>query len=91
MRARVIFPTTDATTLAPGVDLTYVKLSGESDGAAGDKYIGLNTFGRVVDQRWTTSGGTAKDRRQYGYLWSGQPQTGKKTPISELVSVVLAV
>ena len=47
---RVIFPTTDATTLAPGVNLTYVKLSGESDGAAGDKYIGLDTFGRVVDQ-----------------------------------------
>ena len=50
-----------------GVDLTYVKLSGEADGAAGDKYTGLDAFGRVVDQRWTTSGGTAADRRQYGY------------------------
>src|SRR5689334_20616683 len=39
-----------------GVDLTYVKLAGESDGTAGDKYTGLDAFGRVVDQRWTTSG-----------------------------------
>src|SRR5438477_9111436 len=51
----------------PGVDLTYIKQSGESDGDAGDQYIGLDRFGRVADQRWTTSGGTAKDRRQYAY------------------------
>jgi RHS repeat-associated protein len=50
-----------------GVDLTYVKLTGESDGPAGDKYTGLDAFGRVIEQRWTTSGGAAKDRRQYGY------------------------
>src|SRR5262249_29941363 len=43
------------------------KLSGESDGSAGDQYVGLDRFGRVVDQRWTTSGGTAKDRWQSGY------------------------
>jgi RHS repeat-associated protein len=35
--------------------------------AAGDQYAGLDAFGRVIDQRWTTSGGTAADRRQYGY------------------------
>jgi RHS repeat-associated protein len=52
----------------PGVDLTYVKQSGESDGAAGDQYNGLDQFGRVVDQRWIkTSTGTATDRFQYGY------------------------
>jgi RHS repeat-associated protein len=51
----------------PGVDLTFIKLSGESNGDAGDPYIGLDRFGRVVDQRWTTSGGTTKDRFQYGY------------------------
>jgi RHS repeat-associated protein len=50
-----------------GVDLTYVKLSGESTGDAGDQYTGLDRFGRVDDQRWTTSAGTAADRRQYGY------------------------
>jgi RHS repeat-associated protein len=50
-----------------GVDLTYVKFSGESNGAAGDQYTGLDAFGRVIDQRWTTSGGTAADRRQSGY------------------------
>ena len=35
----------------PGVELTYVKLSGESNGDAGDQYTGLDRFGRVVDQR----------------------------------------
>jgi len=52
----------------PGVELTYVKLSGESTGDAGDQYTGLDRFGRVVDQRWiVTSTGAATDRFQYGY------------------------
>jgi RHS repeat-associated protein len=52
----------------PGVDLTYIKQSGESNGDAGDQYTGLDRFGRVVDQRWlVTSTGTATDRFQYGY------------------------
>jgi len=51
----------------PAVDLNYVKYSGESNGDAGDQYAGLDRFGRIVDQRWTTSTPTAKDRRQYGY------------------------
>src|SRR5207244_3659985 len=51
-----------------GIDLTYIKQSGESNGDAGDKYIGLDRFDRIVDQRWlTTSSGTATDRWQYGY------------------------
>ena len=51
-----------------GVDLTYIKQTGESNGDAGDKYIGLDRFGRVVDQRWiVASSGTALDRFQYGY------------------------
>src|SRR5262249_20143768 len=52
----------------PGVDLTYIKQSGESNGDAGDQYIGLDRFGRVVDQRWiVASTGTATDRFRYGY------------------------
>ncbi len=52
----------------PGVDLTYVKRSGESNGDAGDQYIGLDRFGRIVDQRWVVaSSGTARDRFQYTY------------------------
>src|SRR5262249_4293372 len=52
----------------PGVDLTYIKRTGESNGDAGDKYIGLDRFGRVDDQRWLDpSSGTATDRFQYGY------------------------
>jgi RHS repeat-associated protein len=50
----------------PGIELTYVKQSGESNGDAGDQYIGLDRFGRVVDQRWL-AGSTATDRFQYGY------------------------
>lgn len=58
----------------PGVDLTYVKQAGESDGAAGDQYTGLDRFGRVVDQRWLkTSGGTHTDRFQYGYDRDSNP------------------
>jgi RHS repeat-associated protein len=52
----------------PGVDLTYIKQAGESNGDAGDKYTGLDRFGRVVDQRWlVTATGTHTDRFQYGY------------------------
>jgi RHS repeat-associated protein len=52
----------------PGVDLTYIKQTGESNGDAGDQYTGLDRFGRVVDQRWIiTATGTATDRFQYGY------------------------
>ncbi len=40
----------------PGVDLTYVKQSGESNGDAGDQYTGLDRFGRVVNQRWRATG-----------------------------------
>jgi RHS repeat-associated protein len=52
----------------PGVDLTYIKQTGEPNGDAGDPYTGLDRFGRVVDQRWLhTSDGSATDRFQYGY------------------------
>ena len=33
----------------PGVDLTYIKATGEANGAAGDPYTGLDRFGQVVD------------------------------------------
>jgi YD repeat-containing protein len=52
----------------PGVDLTYVKQGAEADADAGDKYTGLDRFGRVVDQRWIKTGnGTHTDRFGYGY------------------------
>ncbi|HEY8747733.1 MAG TPA: hypothetical protein VIM11_07155, partial [Tepidisphaeraceae bacterium] len=52
-----------------GIELTYIKQSGESNGDAGDQYIGLDRFGRVVDQRWIPSGSPTAptDRFQYGY------------------------
>jgi RHS repeat-associated protein len=52
----------------PGVDLTYIKQSGEGNGDAADQYTGLDRFGRIVDQRWRkTSDGTHTDRFKYGY------------------------
>jgi len=50
----------------PGVDLSYVKLSGESVGDAGDQYTGMDRFGRIVDQRWRI-GSTDKDRFTYSF------------------------
>ena len=51
----------------PGVDLSYIKLTGESVGDAGDQYTGLDRFGRIVDQRWINGSNTDVDRYQYGY------------------------
>jgi RHS repeat-associated protein len=52
----------------PNVDLTYIDPTG-STGDAGDKYTGLDRFGRVVDQRWLVTGSTSNytDRFQYTY------------------------
>jgi RHS repeat-associated protein len=56
----------------PGVDLTYIKQSGEGNGDAGDQYTGLDRFARAVDQRWRkTSDGTHSDRFKYGYDRNG--------------------
>jgi RHS repeat-associated protein len=50
-----------------GVNLTYITQSGGT-GDAGDKYIGLDRFGRVVDQNWySPSTSTSTDDFQYGY------------------------
>ena len=50
----------------PGIDLAYVKRSGETNGDAGDPYTGLDRFGRVVDQRWVVAAtGVSADR--FGY------------------------
>jgi RHS repeat-associated protein len=61
-----------------GVDLSYIKLSGESVGDAGDQYTGLDRFGRVADQRWV-SGSTDVDRFSYGYDGDGNPLFKKNT------------
>src|SRR5207247_2635014 len=45
------------------VDLTYI---GTGTGDAGDKYLGLDRFGRVIDQKWT-DGSSDLDRFKYGY------------------------
>jgi YD repeat-containing protein len=58
----------------PQVDLTYVRQAGDAYANAdgGDQYIGLDRFGRVVDQDWfDTSHRVAVARYQYGYDRAG--------------------
>jgi uncharacterized delta-60 repeat protein/RHS repeat-associated protein len=56
----------------PGVNLTYI---GTGPGDGGDKYVGLDRFGRVVDQKWTTSGGAVEDEFTYTYDRDGNTLT----------------
>jgi RHS repeat-associated protein len=50
-----------------GVNLTYISPYG-SPGDAGDQYVGLDRFGRVVDQLWlNTNTNTATDEFQYTF------------------------
>lgn len=56
-----------------GVELTYLKQGAEGDGEAGDKYAGLDRFGRIRDQRWMkTSDALNRDRFEYGYDRNGK-------------------
>src|SRR5205807_5307572 len=49
------------------VNLTYISQNGNTTDA-GDKYIGLDRFGRVVDQNWLNTGtNTSTDHFKYGY------------------------
>jgi RHS repeat-associated protein len=51
-------------------ELTYIHQTGDtlSSSDGGDRYTGLDRFGRVIDQYYlNTSTGTATDRLQYGY------------------------
>ena len=65
-----------------GIDLSYIKRSGESNGAAGDQYTGLDQFGRIIDQRWLdASTGTSVDR--YGYSYD---RNGNRTERDNLIN-----
>ena len=61
----------------PGVQMTLI---GSPAGDGGDQYVGLDRFGRLVDQRWTNAGATSDlERVQYGYdrasnrVWRANP------------------
>jgi len=60
----------------PGVELTYYASSGTTD--AGDQYVGLDRFGRVIDQRWHKAG-TDKERVKYGFDRAGNRQWRENT------------
>jgi RHS repeat-associated protein len=53
-----------------GVELTYIHQTGDtlSSSDGGDRYTGLDRFGRVIDQWWYNAGAsTTLERLQYGY------------------------
>jgi hypothetical protein len=52
-----------------GGGLSYLSPNGQT-GDAGDPYTGLDRFGRVVEQRWTSSAGVTDDF-VYGYDRNG--------------------
>ena len=63
----------------PGVNLTYISQTGGT-GDGGDKYVGLDRFGRVVDQNWyAPATSSSVEDVQYGYdaagnvLWRNDP------------------
>jgi hypothetical protein len=49
------------------VQLTLIQQAGEPVGDGGDQYVGLDRFGRLVDQRWLDGSGADIERVQYGY------------------------
>jgi hypothetical protein len=53
----------------PVATLSYIQATGDTSANtdAGDKYTGLDRFGRVIDQVWRNSSGSVIDRYQYGY------------------------
>ncbi len=61
-----------------GVNLTYL---GTANGDAGDTVIGLNRFGEVVDQKWTTGtdGGSGTIKDEYTYTYDADGNVLSKT------------
>jgi RHS repeat-associated protein len=71
------------------VNLTYIAQQGQPQtGDAGDRYVGLDRFGRVVDHNWyNTTTQTSTDRWQYGYNQDGDvlyKQNLVESTVSEL-------
>src|SRR5437588_12511706 len=57
-----------------GINLSYIQQTGDSTpppstSPGGDRYTGLDAFGRVIDQPWFSAGNinSPKDRLQYAY------------------------
>ena len=64
-----------------GVTLSYLAGDGSaSDG--GDVYTGLDQFGRVVDQDWVNTSGTAVDEQQYAYDADGNVLSRANTVVT---------
>jgi RHS repeat-associated protein len=70
-----------------GIMLTMATTTGIT-GDGGDKYTGLDRFGRVVDQRWITgSGSSATDVDRHGYTYDEHGnRTGRSNALAAAFS-----
>ena len=70
-----------------GITLTMATTTGAT-GDGGDKYTGLDRFGRVVDQRWLAgSGSSAADVDRYGYTYDEYGnRTGRSNALASAFS-----
>ncbi len=63
----------------PALEMTLIKAPSAPLGDAGDQYVGLDRFGRLVDCRWMAASGLDFERVNYGYdrasnrLWRRNP------------------
>lgn len=65
------FVYTGGTTVYAG--LVLFSWNGTTSADSGDKYTGLDRFGRVVDQNWITANGSNQDRFKYTYDFNSNP------------------
>ena len=66
----------------PAVDLTFL---GTGPGSGADQYVGLDSFGRVIDQNWK-KGASSTDRFTYSYDRDGNRLTkGNSVNLGHLV------
>lgn len=52
-------------------------------GDAGDQYVGLDRFGRIVDKRWLNGSAAEIDRIKYGYDQASNRQWRQNTVLDK--------
>lgn len=61
--------------------MTLASLNGDINPSTGDIYTGLDTFGRIQDQRWIDAAGSSTDQFKYTYDLNSNP-TSKKNELN---------
>ena len=63
----------------PSIEMTFIAQGSEPVGDAGDQYVGLDRFGRTVDNRWINGSAADIDRIKYGYDQASNRQWRQNT------------